>query len=185
MKHILFIIFHFLIINISFSQKIAFQKIDCKDYDTYSYINNTIAAKLTEKGIDIVKLCNTDLQPNHWGYEEVDFIRGIDTRGILDPQKLKVSATYLQDVGYTHLLIPIENKGIFRICTDAVSLYNSNDIWWCKFHLYNLQNLKFQEIRLTISTSGKTELTLEECSNINNVINEVVDFSKGKKKNKK
>lgn len=185
MKHILFILAQLLIAYISFSQKIAFQKIDCKDYDAYSYVNNTIASKLTDEGVEVVKLCNTDLQPNHWGYEEVDFIRGIDTRGILDPQKLKETASYLKDLGYSHLFIPIENKGIFRVCTDAVGLYNSNDIWWCKFHLYNLQNLKFQEIRLTISTSGKTELTLDACSNINNVVNEVLEFTKGKKKNRK
>lgn len=72
----------------------------------------------------------------------------------------------------------MEFKRVFRIFTGADNLNKSNDIWWCKFHIYNLANLKFKEVKLTISTSEAEDLTLENSSNINNVVKQIKEFVK-------
>ena len=164
------------------AQKIAFQKIDCAQYDSYSYLNNEIYNLLSNSGLSVTRICNSDLQYTYWGYESENWTAGIDSRGILDKNKLKSSAENLTDLGYSYLLVPMEAKRIFRICTSPDSLSKSNDVWWCKFNIYNLSNLNYKEVKLTISTSGATEFTLEVNSNINNVLTKIKDFVKANTK---
>jgi hypothetical protein len=176
MKPIYIIVLLLLFANLAFGQKIAFQKIDCKSYDSYSYLNNAISNNLINAGLNVFKICLSDFQESYWGYEDNNFMAGIDKRGILDPNKLKISASNLIDLGYSFLIVPIEFKRVFRICTNAERLYKSNDIWWCKFYIYNLENLKYKEVKLTISTSESQDLTLENSSNINNVVSQFKGF---------
>jgi len=178
MKNLFFFIFlaFYLFPHDAISQKIAFQKIDCNDYDSYSYVNNEIYNGIKSLGFEVTKICNSDLQYTYWGYESANWMAGIDTRGIMDKSKLKLSAENLNELGYSYLLVPIEAKRIFRICTSQDSLNKSNDVWWCKFNIYNLINLNFKEIKLTISTSGASEFTLEANSNIQSVFTKIQEF---------
>ncbi len=176
MKHFFTIVISIFFVSLGFAQKVAFQKIDCKTYDSYSYLNNSISNNLLSAGLNVSKICVSDFQESYWGYEESNFIAGIDKRGILDPNKLKNSVSNLTDLGYSFLIVPMEFKRVFRICTGADNLNKSNDIWWCKFHVYNLANLKFKEVKLTISTSEAEDLTLENSSNINNIVKQIKEF---------
>lgn len=179
MKKIIVIALYVIFYTQANAQKIAFQKIDCKDYSNYSYLNNSIFNSITNSGLTCVQICNSELQYTYWGYETSNWMAGIDLRGILDKNKLKIAVKNLSDLGYSHLIVPIESKRLFRICTSPEKLNKSNDVWWCKFNIYNLSNLQSKQFQLTISTSGDCNLTLESCSNINNILSEIKDFVQG------
>lgn len=171
-KLILLTIFNFVLtVN---AQKIVFQ-----GFKTYGldYLENSIIDNLSKSGLNIEKRFNEELVQ-----DEIDYKNNVYSVSKID-KKLNNNSSYLKELGYSFILLPIKTKNVLAICctydynnNNKQLLSNSNEIWWGEYLLYNLNNKKSKTVRLTISTSGKYLRTLESSSNIISFSQEVNDF---------
>lgn len=153
------------------AQKVAYQ-----GFGSYGvgYLENSITDNLSKSGLNVEKRYNRDL------YLDDNKINVYSVSKI--EKKLQNNSSYLKELGYSFILLPIKTKYIRDICCSTnysihkEFLNNSNEIWWGEFLVYNLNNKKSKTVRLTISTSGIDNPTLESSSNINSFSQEVNDF---------
>lgn len=184
-----------MLINIIFSanaQKIAFQKIDCirneflthYNYDDHNYLNNSIAKNISDLEFNVVKICDDGLE---WAVmagviRDVGKDANISDGEFETAYHIKNTSESLRNLGYTHLLFCVNKENnatkesiIDKISTDK-SLKKSNNIFVVRFIIRNLIDGTFKDVKLTISTSGETDLSLESCSNIKQFASEIKDF---------
>lgn len=170
-KLILLTIFNFVLtVN---AQKVAFQGFGGYGLE---YIDNSITDNLSKSGLTLEKQYNRDFYLDEQDNKKsVYYVSKIE-------KKLQNNSSYLKELGYSFILLPTKTKYIRDICcTENYSikkkfLSNSNKIWWGEFLVYNLHNKKSKTVRLTISTSGIDNPTLESSSNIITFSQEVNDF---------
>jgi hypothetical protein len=165
MKLFLHLLLGILITNNVFSQKVAFIS-----FSKYSnYLDNSITKNLSKSGLAVDKQNNSDL------YQDEDLGKSIYSVSKIDKKLDKNSSNYI-DLGYSYILLPVKTIYYGRISDYSDKLRPQSEIWWGEFKLYNLINKKSKDIKLTISTSGENDLTLESCSNINSFSQEVSEF---------
>ena len=170
-KLILLTIFNFVLtVN---AQKVAFQGFFSY---TESYLNNSIIDNLSKSGLSIEKQYNSN-----FSLDESDYKQGIYSVSKID-RKLQNNSNYLKELGFSFILLPVKTKDDNKICCSTNYSINkeflrkSNEIWWGEFLVYNLNNKKSKTVRLTISSSGNDNPTLESSSNIISFSQEVNDF---------
>jgi|LakMenEpi03Aug12_release.lakeMendotaPanAssembly.Ray.scaffolds.fasta_scaffold212214_2 hypothetical protein len=165
MKLFLQILLGVLITNNVFSQKVVFIGFSGESI----YLDNSIKENLSKSGISVDKQRNNDLIQDESSTD-------IYTLSKIDKKLDKYSSNYI-DLGYSYILLPVKTIWYGKVSNSYTDrLRVQNQIWWGEFKLFNLITKKSKNIKLTISTSGKKDLTLESCSNINSFSQEVSEF---------
>lgn len=170
-KHLYLILI--LLLNFSVkAQKIAFQGLGIG----VDYLESSIKDNLSKSGLSIQKQKNED-----FSFDEMDYKQSIFSLSKID-RKLQNNSNYLKELGYSFILLPIKTKYWGDICCETNYSINkeflkkSNEIWWCEFLIFNLNDKRSKTVRLTISTSGSDNPTLESSSNIISFSQEISDF---------
>jgi len=180
------------------AQKIAFQNIDCIkneyidrfNYENHSYLNNEIKRNISSAGLNVEQICNDELE---WAIIAGDIIGGDNDKDYGADGNLEWEVVYsinkigpvFKKMGFTHVLFCIHRLGnaanpsvIYQTSTSS-SLKHSNKHHEIKFIIRDLISENNKELILTILTSGKTDLSLKSCSDIEQFTKEVKDFVQG------
>ena len=165
MKKIIFIILNLFFINILLGQKVVLQGKD-------NYLINSIKDKLSKTGLSIERKYDSDWRLDEYEEYPIQSISKVN-------KKLKKSSNFYEELGVSFILLPIKQIDEPYICCiykDNQYFLKDYDIWWSEYLVYNTNNNKSKVVRLTISTSGIVNPTLESSSNIVSFTQEVNDF---------
>lgn len=178
------------------AQRIAFQNIDCIkneyidrfNYDDHSYLNNEIRRYMFYSGLNIEQICSDDLE---WAIISGNISERSDEDGNADDPEWEVLYSInkigpvFKKMGFTHLLFCVHRQGkaanpsvIYQISTSS-SLKQSTKNHKIKFIIRDLTSENNKELTLSISTSGKSDLSLGSCSDIDRFTKEIISIIQG------